>query len=255
MFFVVVFPLILIFSLKIPVCVKFLGCVVLEGIMFESVSYLVLSVSGVKDKTANTALRREAMEASGWLQFNTPQPVVWVAVCSNYLAAIDANDSVHYCSLGGLGLRWQRADCKATQLALSPNNHCVWRLHNNVAYALKNPSTTGSYRWFQKIPEVTQHFNSYDSFYFQGPHGEDWLEAATNVRSLAVGDNSAWLVTQDGGIFCQKDLTPDSPISEPIEVVKPCEWPPVKIVCFSQVVIVILSVLFNAVKSFKIIQI
>ena len=67
------------------------------------------------------------------------------------------------------------------------------------------------------------------------------------MRSIAVGEDSAWLVTQDGHIYCQKDLSPEFPTAEPIEIEKPCEWAPVKIACFSQVECVFFPSLFSSV--------
>ncbi|XP_026281489.1 tectonin beta-propeller repeat-containing protein 2 [Frankliniella occidentalis] len=174
-------------------------------------SSLDLELPSPREESGNVSLQKEAMEASGWLQFSTPKPTVWLAVSSHYLVAIDNHDTVHYCGLGGLGLKWQIADCKASQLALSPNTSCVWRLHNNVAYALKNPASSG-------------------------PHGEEWLEVATSVRSIAVADNCAWFISLDGDIFCQKGLSKSSPTSDLTTINKPCEWSAVKIVCFSQIV-------------------
>lgn len=107
-------------------------------------SLLCLYCADVKEETVNAAVQKEAMEASGWLQFSAPKPTVSISVSSHYLVAIDTYDTVHYCALGGLGLKWQRADCKASQVALSSNLNCVWRLYDNVAYALKNPALSGN---------------------------------------------------------------------------------------------------------------
>lgn len=107
-------------------------------------SFLSLSCTDVKEENVNAEVQKEAMEASGWLQFSAPKPTVSISVSSHYLVAIDTYDTVHYCALGGLGLKWQRADCKASQIALSPNLDCVWRLYENVAYALKNPASSGN---------------------------------------------------------------------------------------------------------------
>ncbi|KAK3921074.1 WD repeat-containing protein [Frankliniella fusca] len=170
----------------------------------------------VQEEASPNSVQKEAMEASGWLQFNSPKPSVWLAVSSHYLVAIDSYDTVHYCSLGGLGLKWQIADCKASQLALSTNTNCVWRLHNNIAYALKNPA-------------------------FSGPHGEEWVGVTTNVRSIAVAEECAWFISLDGDVFCQKGLTRDHPTTDSISIKKPCEWSAIKIVCFSQTVWLLLS--------------
>lgn len=73
---------------------------------------------------------------------------------------------------------------------------------------------------------------------YLGPHGDEWLEAAVNISCIAVSENTAWLVTQDGEIFCQKGLDRQTPVSESTKIEKPCEWPAVKIVCFSQVLLI-----------------
>lgn len=172
--------------------------------------------SDAKEEKNNSSLYKEAMEASGWLQFNTPKPIIWIAVCNYYLVAIDGHDIVHYCILGGLGLKWQQADCKANQLVVSPTSNCLWRLQNNLAYALKNPSTSG-------------------------PHGEEWQHAETNIRSIAVCEDVVWLVTQSGDILYQKGLSKDVPQTESIKIERPCEWSAVKVVCFSQIVWILLS--------------
>ncbi len=184
------------------------------------------------------------MEASGWLQFSAPKPAVWLAVSSNYLVAIDTHDTVHYCSLGGLGLKWQIADCKASQLALSTNTSCVWRLYNNVAYALKNPAHSGKvfYGYLLKVCVIVSLLLSLTSVL--GPHGEEWVGIATNVRSIAVAEDCAWFISLDGDIFCQKGLSRNSPTSESISIKKPCEWSAIKIVCFSQVRSMILMSIF-----------
>lgn len=183
-----------------------------EGACFTNEPSLVdLNFSGAKEENRRSKDCKEAMEASGWLQFSAPKPAIWIAVSNHYLVAIDTNNTVHYSVLGGLGLKWQKADCKASQIALSPNLSCVWRLHNNVAYALRSPA-------------------------FSGPHGDEWVEAASNVCSIAAGEDSVWLVSQDGDIFCQKGLSKDVCSTDPLKVEKPCEWPAVKIVCFSQLV-------------------
>jgi len=72
-----------------------------------------------------------------------------------------------------------------------------------------------------------------------GPHGEDrevgqeWVEIATDVRSVAVGDNAAWLVTNAGDIICYEGL--DRKLGSLSSTVLPREWPVTKIACFGQV--------------------
>jgi len=89
---------------------------------------------------------QEVKDVSGWLQFMTTAPITWMTACAHYIAVGDSNDGVHYSVVGGFGLNWQYADCKAVQLAISPNGDLVWRIHQGVAYALRNPALTGNHQ-------------------------------------------------------------------------------------------------------------
>ncbi|XP_066992406.2 tectonin beta-propeller repeat-containing protein 2 isoform X2 [Anabrus simplex] len=149
-----------------------------------------------------------------WVQYCTPDDMVSFAVCRHYVCCIDSRDILHYSGVNGLGLKWQKADDRAEQIALSINGMLVWKLQKGIAYSLVNPSQ-------------------------KGPFGEKWVEAAKYVQSIAVDDNIAWYVTLESQIHVQKFLTADKPCSTPIPVL--CVYPATRICCFQGMVWVLTS--------------
>ncbi|PSN53753.1 hypothetical protein C0J52_06249 [Blattella germanica] len=143
--------------------------------------------------------------AYGWNQYKVPETVTDISVCKHYVCCVDSRGIVHFSALNGLALKWQKVDYKAKQVSASPSASVVWKIQNNIAYALESPTT-------------------------KGPFGKNWTEAAHSVQWVSVDDSMAWFVS-DGCVLVQKQLGPERPCSGASTPVR-CPMPITRVCCF-----------------------
>ena len=128
------------------------------------------------------------VETEDWLSYEMPGPAVSLAETKQYLVVCDNRDNVFYSSLESPSLTWRRTNYPASEVRTSQCGGIVWRLHSHTAFCLLQPRQ-------------------------DKPAGQSWLEICRNVASLALTENSGWLVKLDGGLVHHQDLSPSSPYS------------------------------------------
>lgn len=130
-----------------------------------------------------------------WSRCEAKVTVVSLTASKNYIAYTDSRKAVHYSVLDRPQLEWKslKNDERADLMAVSSNGQIVWRLLAGVVWALVRPHR-------------------------RKPRGQEWVEAASDVVTIAVSNTSGWYVKSTGEVFAQMGLSSSRPRSKEMNV-------------------------------------
>ncbi|CAH1791291.1 unnamed protein product [Owenia fusiformis] len=147
-----------------------------------------------------------------WTEFLAPSNLQSLTLSNKHVWCVDKSERLHYSMLSNPGLKWRKVDAAAKQIAVSATGVIVWRLHKGSAYA-------GT--------KIT----------VRNPAGMKWVEAAKDVKYIAVDDRSAWYIKNNGTVFMQQGLSKERPCYRAHQVEAPAGLS--QISCYNGIVLAI----------------
>lgn len=106
--------------------------------------------------------------ANNWSEFTASANIYSLALSGTHIWFTDKSDNLYYSAIGEMkGVLWRKVGDPASQIAVSPSGHIVWRLHKGRVFA----GTKITHR---------------------RPEGLKWVEAVRDVRFISVDDHCAW---------------------------------------------------------------
>ncbi|XP_067136438.1 tectonin beta-propeller repeat-containing protein 2 isoform X2 [Centruroides vittatus] len=146
----------------------------------DSVEMLHLS-DNEKDLKSNVVTNRILLDYKDiWIQDKTPELLVSLAACNQYLYCIDINRKVWYSSLSQFSFSWIKTTKEANQIAVPLNGNVVSILNKGTAYiALFSPKE-------------------------RNLSSANWRIVAENISYIAIDDNSIWYINNNGELYVQQ---------------------------------------------------
>ncbi|XP_023216674.1 tectonin beta-propeller repeat-containing protein 2-like [Centruroides sculpturatus] len=146
----------------------------------DSVEMLHLS-DNKKDLKSNVVTNRILLDYKDiWIQDKTPDLLVSLAACNQYLYCIDINRKVWYSSLSQFSFSWVKTTKEANQIAVPLNGNVVSVLNKGTAYiALFSPKE-------------------------RNLSSANWRIVAENISYIAIDDSSIWYINNNGELYVQQ---------------------------------------------------
>ena len=133
--------------------------------------------------------------AGSWMQCSVPGFITQLLVSDKNVWCVDNHDKIYHTLVNRVNYKWNKLKDSAMQVAVSPSESIVWRVHRRtqVAYA-SSPITQRS--------QV----------------GSRWDPACKDVAFVCLDDTMAWIIKTNGHIVVHKNISRDRPYSKSIQV-------------------------------------
>ncbi|XP_070577021.1 tectonin beta-propeller repeat-containing protein 2-like isoform X2 [Ptychodera flava] len=159
-------------------------------------------LSPIEQSTEKVTMKYLQFKVSdSWVQCNVPHNVTFMTASDKHLWCVDNRDRVYHCLSTATGdIKWSKLKDSARQIAVSSMESIVWCVHrkSNSAYA----ST-------KSTPKT--------------PIGSKWNKVATDVATVCVDNNQAWILKNNGELYHQHGLDRNHPFSHrSLRVAKNC---------------------------------
>ena len=133
--------------------------------------------------------------AGSWMQCTVPGFITQLFVSDRNVWCVDNRDKIYHTLVNSVNYKWSKLKDSGMQIAVSPSESIVWRVHRrtNIAYA-SAPITPRS------------------------PVGSKWEQACRDVAYVCLDERIAWLIKTNGTVCVQKNISKDRPYSKTIQV-------------------------------------
>lgn len=116
---------------------------------------------------------------NNWTEIQTIGNLTSLCLTNSHVWITDKGQNIYYSCLSGTGIKWQKVNGYAKQMAVSKSGFIVWRLYKDTVYV--------GTRVTSKRPE-----------------GLKWEEAVREVQFIAVTESCAWYVIPCFNFFLTK---------------------------------------------------
>ncbi|CAJ0953165.1 unnamed protein product, partial [Ranitomeya imitator] len=222
-----------------------------------SVAEMAVSQDLSRSMQEESTLLKSEQLAESWMVYSGPASgILSLVVSEKYVWCLDYKGSLHCSSVPGVGLRWQRFEDAVQQVAVSPSGlsvtdtsyrseiqmylglyHCscgdcmcphgsiATICYKTVALAVLRLWITSCYHFYLgnllwKIEQKTDKAFACGKVTIKGKR--HWYEALPQASSVALSDDTAWIIRTNGDLYLQTGLSVDRPCARAIKVDCPC---------------------------------
>ncbi|XP_069593956.1 tectonin beta-propeller repeat-containing protein 2 isoform X2 [Ranitomeya imitator] len=163
-----------------------------------SVAEMAVSQDLSRSMQEESTLLKSEQLAESWMVYSGPASgILSLVVSEKYVWCLDYKGSLHCSSVPGVGLRWQRFEDAVQQVAVSPSGNLLWKIEQKTdkAFACGKVTIKGKRHWYEALPQAS---------------------------SVALSDDTAWIIRTNGDLYLQTGLSVDRPCARAIKVDCPC---------------------------------
>ncbi|XP_073494489.1 tectonin beta-propeller repeat-containing protein 2 isoform X2 [Phyllobates terribilis] len=163
-----------------------------------SVAEMAVSQDLSRSMQEESTLLKSEQLAESWMVYSGPASgILSLVVSEKYVWCLDYKGSLYCSSVPEVGLRWQRFEDAVQQVAVSPSGNLLWKIEQKTdkAFACGKVTIKGKRHWYEALPQAS---------------------------SIALSDDTAWIIRTNGDLYLQTGLSVDRPCARAIKVDCPC---------------------------------